>query len=162
MSFLFYHCFPSISRVDRGKTMSRRVRAAKNCTIKPWLSARTDSTEGRFIQVGNSLLLSHKATDSQEGNSFLSLTANARLLYLAMCMEAAEKRQFEFPKRAAEKYGFSESTFRRCVKELMQNGFIVVNSGRTTREPNIYQFVNDWKTEPKRKSFSFPVSGEPP
>lgn len=142
--------------------MSRRVKAAKHCNIKPWLSARPDCTEGRFIQVGNSLLLSHKTNAGTEGNAFLKLTPNARLLYLDMCLEAGEQRQFIFPKAAAKKYGFTETTFRRGVNELSHKGFIAVNSVRTTREPNIYQFLSEWKTQPPSKSCSFPVGTDPP
>ena len=54
-------------------------------TIKPWLSARLDCKEGRFVQVGNSLLLSKE---------FQALTAGARFLYLCMTMESAGKREF--------------------------------------------------------------------
>ena len=36
--------------------MGRR-KAAEKCTILPWLSRKSDNSEGRFIQVGNSLLL---------------------------------------------------------------------------------------------------------
>ncbi len=39
-----------------------RYKAAKNCEIKPWLSARSDCREGRFIQVGDSFLLSSALT----------------------------------------------------------------------------------------------------
>lgn len=53
-------------------------------TIKPWLSARLDCKEGRFIQVGNSLLLSKE---------FQALTAGARFLYLCMTMESGGRER---------------------------------------------------------------------
>lgn len=88
-------------------------------TIKPWLSARLDCKEGRFVQVGNSLLLSKK---------FQALTAGARFLYLCMTMESAGKREFIFPKSAAEKYGIARNSLTRQVAELQDKGFISVQS----------------------------------
>ena len=55
-----------------------RRKSADKCSILPWLSAKPDSREGRFTQIGNSLLLSPK---------FKELTTGARSLYISMAME---------------------------------------------------------------------------
>lgn len=117
-----------------------RPKAAVNCTVLPWLSGKANCKEGRFIQTGNSLLLSDKMK---------ALSYGARYLYLCMAMEAAGRREFEFPKKAAEKYGFPCRTFNRLKAELVEAGLIsVLASGRTTREKNIYSFRIDWQTRP--------------
>ena len=117
----------------------RNPRAASQCEIKPWLSANSDSREGRYIQVGNSLLLSPK---------FQELTTGARQLYACMCMEAGKHRQLIFPKSAAKKYGFHYSTFKRLVKELEDNGFITCDRAGATREANKYELSLSWKSKP--------------
>ena len=105
-------------------------------TIKPWLSARLDCKEGRFVQVGNSLLLSKE---------FQALTAGARFLYLCMTMESAGKREFIFPKSAAEKYGIARNSLTRQVAELQNKGFISVQSMANLRQPNEYSFCKSWR-----------------
>lgn len=123
-----------------------RRKTGKGCRILAWLSRRADCSEGRFLQLGNSLLLSAKDEAGREANTFLKLTAGARILYLAMAMEAGGKREFQFTKGcAANKYGIPSSSFRRGVDELSQAGFITISSGQLTREPNIYRFSFGWK-----------------
>ena len=103
----------------------------------PWLSARPDNKEGRFLMVGNSLLLSKK---------FQDLSAGARCLYVAMGLEAGGQRQFVFPRATSLKYGFSESSSIRYIKELVTAGFIEVTAcGRFSRTPNCYRFSFSWK-----------------
>ena len=57
--------------------MSGRKRSSR--TVLPWLTARSDGKEGRFIQVGNSLLLDKRVQ---------KLSGNALRLYLCMAMES--------------------------------------------------------------------------
>lgn len=113
--------------------MSKRKCGA---ALLAWLSARLDCKEGRFVQVGNSLLLSDK---------FQALSAGARFTYLAMCMESGGKREFVFPLAAAKKYGIASMSLRRQVDELVKGGFITVRSGACVRAPNLYTFSFDWK-----------------
>ena len=123
-----------------------RPKSAKHCKILPWLSARTDNTEGRFIQVGNSLLLSHRDNDTgKETNNFIKLSSGAKLLYLAMALESGGRKQYEFPLKAAHKYGIPSTSLRRGVRELKEAGFIRYQSGKTARLPNLYEFCLDWK-----------------
>ena len=122
-----------------------RRKPAQHCTILPWLSRRRDNTEGRFIQVGNSLLLSKKDRDGEETNPYVRLSAGAKYLYLCMAMEAAGQRSFEFTRVTAEKYGICNSNLRRNVAELIEAGFIKCNSGKNVRLPNEYEFCFDWK-----------------
>ena len=103
----------------------------------PWLSARPDCQDKRFIQAGNSLLLSTK---------FKALRPGARSLYISMCMESGGQREFTLPRKAALKYGFAENTAIRYTTELIDAGFIkLISSGANLRQPNIYQFSDIWK-----------------
>lgn len=104
----------------------------------PWLSARPDCKEGRFVQVGNSLLLS---------SCFQELSAGARFLYLCMAMESGGKRDFTFPLSSAKKYGIAKNSFSRYIKELSDSGFISVHSMANLRQPNEYSFSFVWKEE---------------
>lgn len=117
-----------------------RHKAAQNCSILPWLSERADGKEGRFIQVGNSLLLS---------KAFQDLPSGAQMLFLCMALESGGKRSFLFPLSAAtKKYGFSGSTFRRYVDALVDAGFVVRHSMANLRQPNEYEFSLAWKARP--------------
>lgn len=115
--------------------MSRR-KAAKNCEIRPWLSARADCADGRFIQVGNSLLLSE---------AYKALSDGAKHLYQSMAMESGGRREFVFPRMAAKKYGISPRSLLRHVDELANAGFIDRASLRNLRQPNEYAFSLRWK-----------------
>lgn len=115
-----------------------RHKAAKNVEILPWLSKNTDCREGRFIQVGNSLLLS---------NEFQVLTAGARCLYLCMAMESGGKRTVTFTHSSARKYGIAGTSYDRYVKELKTSGFITLIEDENMAQyaPCIYQFTFNWK-----------------
>ncbi len=118
-----------------------RRKAAQHVPIKPWLSAKQDNREGRFIQIGNSLLLSKE---------FQSLNGTAKHLYFCMAMEAGLYNQVKFTHSAAKKYGISSTSFERAVKELIEGQYIeLVTDGSGYRPqfaPNVYRFVFDWKT----------------
>ena len=122
-----------------------RHKSSFNVNIRPWLSARRDCSEGRFIQVGNSLLLSHKDNDGIEQNQFVKLSSSDKYLYLCMALESGGRREFQFPLSSAKKYGIKERTFRRGVNELIEAKMIQRQSGATARLPNNYEFVFDWK-----------------
>lgn len=119
--------------------MARRGRPkiAQNVAISPWLSAKKDCREGRFLQVGNSLLLSEE---------FQTLKDSAKFLYFCMALECGGRPEFEFPLSTAKKYGIPGTTFRRVIQDLINGHFIeVISSGKTTREPNDYRFISEWK-----------------
>ena len=116
-----------------------RRKAAKNCDIKPWLSARADCLEGRFIQLGNSLLLS---------DAFQQLSSGAQMLYLCMALEAGGRREYSFPLASAKKYGIAPRSFRRYASELIACGFVECSSGWNTRTLNEYSFSFSWKGRP--------------
>jgi len=111
-------------------------------TLLPWLSARADGKEGRFLQTGNSFYLSKKVQNLSNG---------AFRLYLYMANESGGKREFKFPRATAAKYGVPETSAARQIDELISKGFIErVSSGRTTRTPNLYRFSLSWKgVEPR-------------
>lgn len=116
--------------------MGRR-KAAQNATISPWLSAKNDCREGRFLQIGNSLLLSPQIQQ---------LSVGARMMYLCMAMESGGKREFTFSRSVGEKYGIPDGSFKRYIKELKENSFIdCIEDNHTTRKPNVYAFSFDWK-----------------
>ena len=106
-------------------------------TIVPWLSAKQDNREKRFIQVGDSLLFAE---------AFRSLHMGARYLYFCMAMESAGKRNFQFPTSAAKKYGISSSSFWAYVQELFAGGFIEYRSNKHLRRANDYRFSEVWKS----------------
>ena len=62
-------------------------------TIVPALSAKVDNKEKRFIQVGNSLLLSKQ---------FHALSAGSRFLYFHMAMESGGRKNFILPQKDAK------------------------------------------------------------
>lgn len=106
--------------------------------VKPWLSANPDNKEKRFAQVGHSFCINQAVKD---------LSPAAFKMYICMADEAGADRTFEFPERAAKKYGFTnKDTFRRKIKELTDKGFIeIVENNRTCRKANIYRFSFKWK-----------------
>ena len=63
--------------------------------LVPWMSARPDNVEKRFIQVGDTLLFN---------KVFRSLTVGCRYTYFCMSMECAGRRNFTFPQKTAKKY----------------------------------------------------------
>lgn len=117
--------------------MSRRKKA-KSGVLKGWLSAKHDCQEGRFIQIGNSFLLSKE---------YQALTGGAKHLYLCMAMESGGARSFEFPHASAEKYGISKTSFERNTKELIAEGFIILEETpeREKFKKNVYTFSFAWK-----------------
>ena len=113
-----------------------RRKAAERCSIRPWLSARPDCKERRFLQIGDSLFFSE---------SFKSLPAGAQMLYFCMCMESGGQRSLVFPLSAAKKYGIAQRSFRRYLEELEAAGFIEKVSLANLRRPNEYTFSLSWK-----------------
>lgn len=109
----------------------------KKTALLPWLSAKPDGKDRRFIQVGNSLLLSKR---------FQSLSAGARWLYLSMAMESGGRREFIFPLSSAKKYGISPSGLRRYSAELSTAGYLSFISMKSLRAPNVYRFDFAWES----------------
>ena len=118
-----------------------RNKRARNVSIAPWLSANAGNKEGRFIQVGNSLLLSE---------AFKALSGCAFRLYFCMCMECGGKSIFTFSAGTAKKYGISEASFRRAKKELQEWGFIklLLDEERAQFKACKFQFASGWKLKP--------------
>lgn len=96
-------------------------------------------TKKRFIQVGNSLLLSKQ---------FHALSTGSRFLYFCMAMESGGRKNFILPQKDAKKYGIAPSSLRKHINELEAARFIRVYSGKPTREPNRYEFCLSWKLPP--------------
>lgn len=121
--------------------MSRR-RAAPNVEIKPWLSAKQECREGRFIQVGNSLLCGKDST-------FKELTSGAQVLYFCLAMESGGKNSVAFSRTTAEKYGIGKNPFARQIKELIEHGFIEIDieGSYAQFKPTVYRFVYGWKQQ---------------
>lgn len=115
--------------------MGRR-KAAQNCEILPWLSGKTNNKEGRFIQVGNSLLLNE---------TLKRLKPGAWKLYICMAMEAGGKNIFAFPHKSAVKYGISRSSFDNYAKDLINSGLIEKVPQDEQYVPAIFRFTTGWK-----------------
>ena len=105
--------------------------------LRFWLSARVDCKELRFIQCGNSLLLS---------DQFNALKPGARYMYLCMAMESGGRREFIFPLSSAKKYGISPSGLRRYSAELSTAGYLSFISRKSLRAPNVYRFDFAWES----------------
>lgn len=106
--------------------------------LLPWLSHKPDGKEGRFLQIGNSLFVSD--------TPFKKLTAGAQMLYLFLAMESGGKREVEFSRTTAKKYGISKNAFTRQIRELESNGFVEVVMERSLSfKPTVYRFVYEWK-----------------
>lgn len=104
--------------------------------LLPWLSAKADGKDGRFIQIGNSLLLSKR---------FQELSIGARYLYFCMAMESGGHSEFKFPLKVAKKYGIASTSLRRYISELEEGGYITVQSNKNLRIANDYRFSVAWK-----------------
>lgn len=116
-------------------------RRRSGATLLPWLSARPDGKEGRFLQIGNSLLLDRR---------FQDLSAGARWLYLCLAMEAGGKRSVSFSRGVtAKKYGIPKNNFTRHCLELENSGFIqrIENGDFLQFAPAAYEFALEWKSK---------------
>lgn len=111
----------------------------KKKALVPWLSALSDGKDGRFIQIGNSLLLS---------KTFQELSSGAQHLYFCMAMESGGHWDFKFPLKAAKKYGIASTSLRRYIAELEAGGYIAVQSNKNLRIANDYRFSVAWKRRP--------------
>ena len=111
-------------------------KSAKKPILKPWASGRLDNEDKRFIQVGNSFLLSPKVQ---------ALKDSTRVLYDCMLDESGGQKEFTFPRTAAKKYGIAKNTLYRGIKELEENGFIKVRSGKHMQTESIIEFSLEWK-----------------
>lgn len=134
---------------------SKRKRGGE---LLPWLTAKQDNKEGRFLQVGNSLLLDKR---------FQKLNTGARQLYFCIAMEAGGKKTVAFPHSAAKKYGFPKSSFERFIKILQEQGYIerIENGSYSQFAPNVYQISLAWRTKPaphfgESKALNIPHYGE--
>lgn len=118
--------------------MGRR-KAAKHYPLMPWESANLDCKEGRYIRVGNSLLLS---------KAFQALAPSAQILYLALAMEGGGKPSVKLSHSAAKKYGVPPTTFDRSIKALREAGFIelVEDENHAQFAANVYRFSYSWKS----------------
>ena len=76
---------------------------------------------------------------------FQQLPAGAQLLYLCMCMEAGGQHSFTFTRATGAKYGIGNSTMRPNIDKLEAAGFITTVRLKNLRQPNEYQFSNEWK-----------------
>ena len=108
--------------------------------LRAWLSAKKDNREGRFVQIGNTLLLNKQ---------FQNLSAGARMLYICVANESGGEREVRFSHGAARKYGIPSTSFDRHIKELREKGFITLTGGMDYGrfQANVYRFSLDWKTE---------------
>lgn len=87
--------------------------------------------------------------------NFISLSPNAKIIYLYMTDYATYNiREFPFP-RKIYKGLVCNSTFEKAIKELEEHGFIEKTfNGKPYMKENLYSFIESWKTykvEKKRK-----------
>lgn len=115
-----------------------RHKAAKSVELKPWLSGNRECRDGRFIQVGNSLLLSEP---------FKKLPGNTVKTYLALCMESGGRPTVTLSHAGAAKYGIDDATFDRAISKLKEAGFISCDfdDNPYRYKANVYRFISNWK-----------------
>ena len=119
--------------------------------LLPYCTALSDGKEKRFLQLGNTLLLSSAVKGEFEDGGTKrkgsGLSSGAFHLYLCFIMEAGGSWEVEFPRRCAKKYGFPEATFDRHVKELCEKQFLtrVYTRDRDKWAPARYRFNLEWK-----------------
>lgn len=119
--------------------MARKRRFSGESDLKPWLTnkAPDGKTNGRFIQVGNSLLMNKR---------FQTLSTGAKYLYFCMAMEAGVKNDFAFSKGvAARKYGIAMTSFERHRRELENAGFISLLNSLPDSEPKAQFAANRFR-----------------
>ncbi|MFR8916395.1 MAG: hypothetical protein ACLVGP_02540 [Oscillospiraceae bacterium] len=119
--------------------MARKKRFSGESNLKPWLTDKApgSKTNGRFIQVGNSLLMNKQ---------FQALSTGAKYLYFCMAMEAGAQNDFAFPKGvAARKYGIATTSFERHRRELESAGFICILNSPSDSEPKAQFAANRFR-----------------
>lgn len=119
--------------------MARKRRFSGESDLKPWLTNKApgSKTNGRFIQVGNSLLMNKR---------FQSLSTGAKYLYFCMAMEAGTKNDFAFSKgTATRKYGIAQTSFERYRRELENAGFISLLTSLPDSEPKAQFAANRFR-----------------
>lgn len=76
---------------------------------------------------------------------FTRLSIGARCLYLICVAKSTGNGDLEMSRTSAEKYGISESSFQRYMKELKKEKFIrLAEIGGYGQVPNRYTVVLDW------------------
>lgn len=122
------------------------ARKNNNVQLLPWMSARTDCKEKRFLQIGNSLLVG-------ENSPFKLLTSGAQILYICMAMESGGKREVAFSRGTAAKYGINKNTYNRAVAELISHNFVEQAPDLSTGpfKPTMYRFSFTWKETATQK-----------
>ena len=120
--------------VKSKKKKSGRHRNARNCIIVPWLSARKDNREGRFIQVGHSLLLSPE---------YQALTGTAKHLLLTMALESGGHSTVVYTHGTARKYGIPGSSYDRAINDLRAAGMVELlgEPPLPQYKPNCYKLI---------------------
>lgn len=112
--------------------MSRRKKP-----LVPWATKQADGKDARFIQLGNSLLLSH---------AWNSLSYGAQAVYIRMMLEAGGKPEFTFPAATMAKYNMPRRSCVRFIDELEKAGFIRCKvRGRPQFIKSEYVFCYEWK-----------------
>jgi len=119
--------------------VARKKRFSGEADLKPWLTNKApgSKTNGRFIQVGNSLLMNKQ---------FQALSTGAKYLYFCMAMEAGAQNDFAFSKGiAARKYGIATTSFERHRRELEDAGFISLLNSLPDSEPKAQFAANRFR-----------------
>lgn len=138
----------------KGARQKKRQKRTKKNVLLPCQTAKTSEELDPFLQIGQSVFTHPK---------FTRLKLSSQLVYERMVfayqiaradsMKKAKGNQrdiitFPFPERDFKKYGFSSTTARAAINELIEAGFIVrKESGKYTRTDNKYQMVNLWKQD---------------
>lgn len=80
---------------------------------------------------------------------FVSMTKNAQLLWIRMCLRCAEedkvnRRECTFRKSEYVKQGYTPDTFKKAVTELIENGYIRKERFTARGSPCHYRMSQNW------------------
>lgn len=104
--------------------------------FKSYESRAINGNEKEYIRLTVSLTSS---------TAFMQLSALSKWLYLAMLFEAKGHEEVIITgQKCAEQYGISDASYKRCVKQLMQYGFIE-KCPRNCFAPSRFRFSEKWK-----------------
>ena len=97
--------------------------------------------EDNFFYITKSMMLN---------KNWLSLTGNAKVLYMYMKLWACGREQFPFSYTMAQSFMNNNKTIYNSVKQLVEKGFIeIVSISRQVGYGTIYKFSDRWWTTMK-------------
>ena len=117
----------------------------KRATHQPF---EGNNPRGAFTKITIDMMHSPawKALNLRQHGSYFVLKSKYRQKMMGGVMTSSNKDDISFPKVEWSLYYTDYRTYKKDMDQLMDLGFIrLIQSGRTTRTPNIYGFCDKWK-----------------